>query len=196
MNPESDDCGPQLAAVVFDHGINVDSVLREAIAALRNRGLRVGGAIQAIGKRWTKCRRVMTVENLLTGETLKISQDLGAEAQSCILDPAALAEASAMLRMAMNIHVDVVVGNRFGEQEINGHGLRVEFADAAMAGFIVLTAVQSRHVNGWIEFGGGYAVTFEPSTQTIVDWAFKAAAFRLSKRRRLISSPRIAVPSV
>jgi hypothetical protein len=184
---------PQLAAVVFDHDIDVDKVLRETIAVLRHRGFRVGGAVQVIGNRWTACRRVMAVEDLLTGETLKISQDLGPEAQSCVLDPAALTEASAMLRLAMSNHVDMVVGNRFGEQEINGRGLRAEFADAAMGGFVVLTAVQSRHVNGWIAFGGGYAVALEPSAQTVTDWAFNAVTSRPSVRRHATPSPKIAV---
>jgi hypothetical protein len=82
----------------------------------------------------------------------------------------------------------MVVGNRFGEQEINGRGLRAEFADAAMAGFIVLTAVKSRHVNSWIAFGGGYAVALEPSAQIVTDWAFNAAASRLSVQRHSTAS--------
>jgi nucleoside-triphosphatase THEP1 len=179
------DFDPLLAAVVFDHGIGVDNVLYEAIAALKHRGFRVGGAIQFISKRWTACRRVMMVEDLLTGETLKISQELGSQAQSCILNPAALAEASTMLRQAMNSHVDVVVGNRFGEQELNGRGLRAEFADAALAGFVVLTAVHSRHVDAWIEFGGGYATALQPSAQIVSDWAFNAVA---SRQAQAISS--------
>lgn len=178
-----EDLHPQLAAVVFDREIAVDKVLHEAIGVLRHRGLRVGGAIQTIDNRRTACRRVMAVEDLLTGKILKISQDLGSEAQSCILDPGALAEASAMLRLAMDNDVDLLVGNRFGEQEINGRGLRAEFTDAAMAGFVVLTAVQSRHVDGWTEFGGGYAATLEPSAQAVIDWAFKEAAFRQSMQR-------------
>jgi hypothetical protein len=176
LNPMTKDFDPQLAAIVFDRGIGVDNVLHEAIAALRHRGLRVGGAIQFIGKRWTACRRVMMVEDLLTGETLTISQELGSQAQSCILDPSALAEASTMLRLAMSNQVDVVVGNRFGEQEIDGRGLRTEFSDAAMAGFIVLTAVHSRHVDGWMQFGGGYAIMLEPSARAVSDWVFKAVA--------------------
>lgn len=184
MDSVSDDFGPRLAAVVFepgeDAGSGVDAILRQTVTALRLQGARVGGIVQVIGKRWSACRRVMMVEEILTGETLKISQDLGVHAQGCILDQAALTDAAAMFRLAMDRGVDVLIGNRFGEQEAEGRGLRAEFADAALAGFVVLTAVATKHIDAWTAFGGGFAVTLEPSPQIVLDWAVRALAARAS----------------
>jgi hypothetical protein len=178
MSPLSEDAVPRLAAVVFEVGENVDAVLHQTIAALRLQGVRVGGVVQAVGKRWTACRREMLVEDLQTGHLLKISQDLGAHAQGCILDQTALADVAVIFRAAMDRHPDVLIGNRFGEQEAEGRGLRAEFADAALGGFVLLTAVTTKYIGAWTEFGGDFAVTLAPSPQIVLDWTVRALASR------------------
>lgn len=170
---------PQLAAIVYEPGIDADRVLRQAIDTLRPRGIRFGGIIQSTGKRWSACRRVLQVEDLATGTLLQISQDLGSQAESCILDTSALSAASKFVRTAINEQVDVLVTNRFGEQEANGQGLRAEFADAAMAGFIIVTVMKSCYLDAWTEFGGEFGVTLEPTTKAVSDWIVRATAHKL-----------------
>lgn len=178
MSPLAEDAVPRLAAVVFEVGENVDAVLHQTIAALRLQGVRVGGVVQAVGKRWTSCRREMMVEDLQTGNLLKISQDLGQYAQGCILDQTALADVATIFRAALNRTPDVLIGNRFGEQEAEGRGLRAEFADAVLAGCVLLTAVSTKYIGAWTAFGGDFAVTLAPQPQLVLDWTLRALASR------------------
>lgn len=114
----------------------------------------------------------------MTGTSLRISQDLGPAAQSCILDPAALAEAAGLFQRAMRSRVDVLIANRFGEQEVNGRGLRAEIAEAAAAGFVVVTGMKARYRDAWVKFGGEYAVILEPAPLCIREWVLAAVARR------------------
>ena len=170
------DFKPRLAALAYRPGTDIDLVLVQAVAAFRRRHIKVGGIIQRSGPRSTACRRAMFVEDLSTGRLLQISQDLGAEAQSCILDPAALASAAQIVRRAVNDRVDVIVVNRFGEQEACGRGLRSELAEAAMAGVAVVTAVKACHLDAWRDFGGEYAAVLKPVAQAACDWIAGAVA--------------------
>lgn len=173
------DFKPRLAALAYQPGTAIDLVLREAVATFRRRNIKVGGLIQYTGPRSTACRRAMFVEDLSTGRLLQISQDLGAEAQSCRLDPAALAAAAQIVRQAVNDRVDVIIVNRFGEQEVCGRGLRSELAEAAMAGILVLTAVNTYLLAAWRDFGGEYAAVLKPNAQAVSDWIADAAASKL-----------------
>lgn len=166
---------PSLAAVLYEPGAAVDDLLRTAVVRLRRKRLKVGGIIQRGGMRTPSGTRLMMVEDLLTGTLLRISQDLGPGARSCILDPHALAVAAGFLRLAIAEWVDVVVANRFAEQEAHGRGLRSELAEAAAGGFVVVTAVTCRHVGAWRDFGGEYAQLLAPSPRSVVDWVLGIA---------------------
>lgn len=176
MNVIHHEPNPQLAAIIYEPGIDADRVLRQVIDSLRPRGIRFGGIIQSTGERWSACRRVLQVEDLATGAVLRISQDLGLQAESCILDTAALSAATRYVRAAIDEQVDVLITNRFGEQEANGQGLRAELAEAAMAGFIIVTVMKSNYRDAWAEFGGEFGVTLEPNAKIVSDWIVKATA--------------------
>jgi len=177
------DFKPRLAALVYQPGTDIDLIFHQAVAEFRRRNIKVGGIIQCSGRCSTTRRRAMFVEDLSTGRFLQISQDLGAGARSCILDPAALATAAQIVRHAVNDRVDVIVVNRFGEQEACGRGLRSELAEAAIAGAFVLTALKACHLEAWRDFGGEFAAVLKPKAQAVCDWIADAAASKLASRR-------------
>lgn len=189
---------PSLAAVLYEPGTAVDDLLRHVVARLRRHRLKVGGIIQRGGMRTASGSRLMMVEDLLTGTLLQISQNLGPGAQGCILDPHALGVAAGFLRLAMAEKVDVVVVNRFAEQEAHGGGLRTDLAEAASNGFVVVTAVTARHVDAWMAFGGEYAQVLAPKPGRVVAWVRGAAPATFGHvqavRRQLQTPPERASP--
>lgn len=75
-------------------------------------------------------------------------------------------------------HVDVLVINRFGEQEANGRGLRAEFADAAIAGFVVVTVMKPDFLDAWMDFAGEFGTVLRPDPAAVSDWIIKAVAHK------------------
>ena len=63
----------------------------------------------------------MQLENLETGESIPLSQDLGRGSVSCRVDPDALARGSMAVRGAIARGVELVIINKFGAQEVSGH---------------------------------------------------------------------------
>jgi len=102
-----------LAAIVHpDHLGGVDSLLADFCRSLQAQGWCVGGVVQANrvrpgGGKW------MLLQDLRTGEEFSISQDLGAQSQSCCIDPAGVAQASGALRQALRDRVESDRGQPF-----------------------------------------------------------------------------------
>lgn len=178
MSIPSDGPHPQFAAIVCEAGADPDAALRRAIATLRSRGITFGGIVHSDSPPAAAGRRMMLVEDIASGELLQISQDRGPQAQGCCLDTAALSAASRPVREAMARHVDVVVINRFGEQEANGRGLRAEFADAAMSGFVVVTVTRPDFLGAWMDFAGELGTVLRPDPDAVRDWIAGAVAHR------------------
>ena len=112
----------------------------------------------------------MQLENLETGESIPLSQDLGRGSVSCRVDPDALARGSVAVRGAIGRGVDLVIINKFGAQEVSGAGLRDEMGETVMAGVPLLTAVGERFLEDWKQFTGGDFVLLPPELDAILQW--------------------------
>lgn len=99
----------------------------------------------------------MYLEHVATGEWSCISQPLGAGTRGCRLDPRALAALSASLLAELDTGMQLLVLNRFGKGECEGHGFRAVIEKAFQIGVPVLTAVRPGYLQAWRDFGGDYA---------------------------------------
>lgn len=82
----------------------------------------------------------MLALDVARGHEISIYQPLGIGAMSCKLDTNGLADAVVVAR-AINEEVDLLVINKFSNQEAFGQGLRHECIDAIISGVPLLTAV-------------------------------------------------------
>jgi len=108
--------------------------------------------------------------DLATGERIAISQDLGAEARGCRLDPRGLADLAARIDATIDADFDLLILNKFGKAEAEGSGLRNAFAHAIAAGKPILSAVRPPYLEAWSRFHGGLAADLEPHLDTVVAW--------------------------
>ena len=169
-----------LAAIIYETGFLIDEFMGAVATALQSDGLRVRGAIQHnVGP--APCA-AMTLIDLATGERFGISQELGAYARGCRLDPRGLADAAAWLDAAVDDDPDLLVLNKFGKAEAEGSGLRGAFARAIDVGVPVLTAVRSPHTDAWFSFHGGLAADLPPCRDVVLAWC--RAVVRKSRRER------------
>ncbi|MBX9834950.1 MAG: DUF2478 domain-containing protein [Burkholderiaceae bacterium] len=159
-----------LAAVVHpDYLGGVDTLLADFCRSLQAQGHCVGGVVQANrvrpgGGKW------MLLQDVRTGEEFSISQDLGAQSQSCCLDPAGVAQASMVLRQALLDRVDVTVANRFGALEAAGAGFSSELLALMADERPLLTLVSEKHLQAWRSFTGGLGYELPPCASALHSW--------------------------
>lgn len=144
-----------LAALLHPADQRVHETLLEPLArALQAEGWRVGGLL-ARQSRYPNGHKRMQLVDLRTGALYDISQNLGAQANGCCLNPQGLSHASGVLRQALLDGVDLLLINRFGVSESEGRGFTAEFAQAVQAGVPVVTAVAESCLPQWQAFTGG-----------------------------------------
>jgi uncharacterized protein len=171
---------PALAPGVVVHaaGQGVDRLLEGFAAQLAARGFRVAGVVQrnAVGggDGAGACADAMALVDLSSGRVVDISQRLGRGSSSCRVDPAGVAEASGLVRMALSRGPgrlpDLLVVNKFGALESEGGGLAAEIARAVADGIPVLTSVGGKHLSRWIEFAGGMGRMLPPDPAALWRW--------------------------
>lgn len=160
---------PAIAGVLCPEGQSADAVVAAVADALRARGLRPVGYVQRVAPGGT--REVTLVEDVATGQRQPITQDLGACATGCALDPAALAEVAGALQMALEAGGDLLIVNRFGRSESEGRGLRGVIEAAVLSGVPVLAMVRDDYAPAWAAFTGGEAVALPAERDAILAWA-------------------------
>ena len=159
-----------IAAVVYKPTDNIETLLAHAARALAKRGVRLGGVLQHDIATVIEDPCAMQLENLETGESIPLSQELGRGSISCRVDPDALARGSMAVRGALARGVDLVIIHKFGAQEVAGAGLRDEMAETVVAGVPLLTAVGERFLAEWKEFTGGDGMLLDPTLDAILAW--------------------------
>ena len=160
----------RLAAVLYRPGDDVDTLLAEFAMDLLENGERVGGVVQRNQKDPHGKLATMRVIDLLTGREIGISQALGAGSHACKLDAAGLAEASQAVTNAIAGAVNLVIVNKFSQQEASGGGLRNELGNAILAGLPVLTAVSEKCIGAWKEFTGDRGTTLLCARHVVDSW--------------------------
>jgi hypothetical protein len=168
--PSQSTIATKVGAVPYDANVPVDAILADAIRCIRARGITVGGLLQRTGDRLSNGRLSIWLDDVGTGETLRLDQPRGPGAKDCIVDPDALARATGLLRQAIGAAPRLIVINRFGYAESEGKGMRAEIVDAVVSGAVVLIPVRSSRLAGLEAFLGGPATMLEPSPTAIADW--------------------------
>jgi molybdate transport system ATP-binding protein len=165
--PETD---PNLvAAIAYRSDDDIDTILADFGEDLVRKGAAVGGIVQRNSKDHSGKLRDMAVIDLMTSR-IGISQTLGSGSAACKLDSAGLADASRLVRQAIEAEVDLIIVNKFSKQEAGGRGLRAEIAEAIQSGKPVLTAVPASCMDAWQEFTGDRGTTLLCARDVIEDW--------------------------
>jgi hypothetical protein len=167
----SQDPAAKVGVLLYDKALEVDAILAASIDLIRAQGLSVAGLLQRFGERLPNGKRSMWVEDISTGQTIRLDQPRGPGAVACMLDPDALARAACLLQRAAGSGADVVVVSRFGNAEADGSGMRAEIAEAICSGAAVVIPLRYWLLNDLEGFLGGPASLLLPSPVAIADWA-------------------------
>ena len=162
----------KLAAVLYDGGASAqtDALVADIARRLKGAGFRLAGVVQsnvAIGGR-SRCDIVL--EDLATGCTTNTSQDRGPLAHGCRLDSHALEEAVGLAASSLDAGTDLVIINRFGKQEAEGHGFRPMIEQAVLLGVPVIVGLNRTNLESWRAFVGGEAELLPPELCAVSSW--------------------------
>lgn len=160
----------RLAAIRYAGGVPIDELLRAVADRLAAAGIRLGGLLQEATAENGECCALMHLRDLRDGSLVTISQDLGAGAKGCRLDPAALAEVAARLEATLDDDVELLVLNRFGKAEAEGNGLRAIIQQAAAAGIPILLAVRDDYAEAWARFHDGLGIDLPADRDAVLRW--------------------------
>jgi molybdate transport system ATP-binding protein len=166
------------AAVVYGPGDDVDAALSLAVAELIRGGRHIGGLLQRFGAPVAPGKREMLLDVLPDGETIRLDDPRGPGVQGCILDSDALARAAMAFRAAVASHPDLLLASRFGKEEVAGHGMRAELAEAMLAGIPLLVPVRAIQLPDWIAFLGTPGEVLAPRAEAVLGWAASQRASR------------------
>ena len=157
-----------LAAVLYEASFHIDGLMLAVAQTLRAEGMCLRGVVQESAGN-SPCA-TMSLLDLSTGEHFAISQDLGAQARGCRLDPHGLADVAASIDASINGDFDLLILNKFGKAEAEGSGLRNVLAHAIGTEKPVLTAVRAPYLEAWSSFHGGLAADLAPCFETVLTW--------------------------
>jgi molybdate transport system ATP-binding protein len=148
----------------------VDAALAAAVAELVLADVKVGGLLQRFGAQVAPGKREMLLDVLPHGETIRLNDPRGPGVQGCILDTDALTQAAMAFHDAAAAGPDLLLASRFGKEEVAGHGLRAELAEAMIAGIPLLIPVRVNLLPDWIAFLGAPGEVLAPTAEAILGW--------------------------
>ncbi|HAI29640.1 MULTISPECIES: DUF2478 domain-containing protein [unclassified Thalassospira] len=149
---------------------DTDLLLSRVARRIAKMGLRVCGTVQINSERETDGPCDMDVQVLPDGPIIRISQTLGAHSRGCRLDTSALEEAVGHVTREIRKGADVLVINKFGKHEAEGHGFRDVIADALVNDIPVLVGLNQLNLAAFKEFAGGLETELRPEEHKLFEW--------------------------
>ncbi|MDP5217870.1 DUF2478 domain-containing protein [Ruegeria sp. 2205SS24-7] len=144
------------------------------LSALAERLLQAGTALAGVVQTNTECadgyKCDMDLKVLPTGETIRISQSLGANARGCRLDPSELERSVGLVTQSLDAGPELLIINKFGKHEADGRGFRPVIADALEREIPVLVGVNGLNLDRFQDFAGGMADVLDGDIDALQDW--------------------------
>ncbi len=155
---------------------DTDLILAELAGELETRGIRCCGVVQINTEREKNGHCDMDVRVLPDGPVLRISQNLGANARGCRLDPSVLETAVAQVAGGLNSNTDLLIINKFGKHEAEGRGFRDVIAEALAMDIPVIVGLNAMNKEAFEAFTGGIAVELSPERGALSAWIDEAVS--------------------
>lgn len=160
------------AAAVYSRDRQDRDALSDFAAELREAGVRVGGLGQEVLRDADGKMTGIDMVEFDTGRRIAINRPTRENMlnKSCSLNTNALAESTQALRRAIRERVDLIVLEKFGEQEQKGKGLSDEIFMAITEEIPLLIAVPEFALDLWQERSGGLGDTLAYDLDAFRDW--------------------------
>ncbi|WP_157973515.1 DUF2478 domain-containing protein [Tropicimonas sp. IMCC34043] len=158
----------QLAYILTDRPGERNATLRALAEALKASGLHAVGAVQLECDPDATCQ--MDLLLLPDGPQVCISQALGPGSTGCRLDPDRLEHVVQAADTRLADGADVVIVNKFGHHEAEGHGFRQLIAAAAEREVPVVVGLAGAQLADFLAFAGDLATRLPCDPAALAEW--------------------------
>lgn len=159
-----------ILAIVYSDGIAADLLISKLGYRLRDAGVNVAGIVQHNEFNPSREKCDMDVEELSSGQLLRVSEDRGKEARGCRLNHSALTQAATLLSDAIRSNPEILVVNKFGKLEAEGRGVRSALAEALDLGIPIVVGVPYRNLDQFRLFACDYAEECDIESPGLQAW--------------------------
>lgn len=163
---------PRIAAIRYARGEAVRPVLDAFVARLQSQGVNVHGLFQEVLWGEDGERQGTDAIDIRTQSRIPLKRPSPFERNNrvCSLSLAKLAEATMVLRRALDEHADIAVVERFGKTERDGGGLADDLLALMASGTPVVITVPEAELEAWHRFSGGLGEVLSCELDTLVKW--------------------------
>jgi len=146
----------RLAGALYRSREREIGLLQRFADELTTRGWRVGGIVQELSQNEDGTPAGVDAVELDTGHHIPINRPTKEtlKNKTCSLDTQALTETSSAIQRAIAQRMDLIVVEKFGEQEQQGQGMASDILQAVSEGLPTLVAVPDGVRSRWGEFTG------------------------------------------
>lgn len=160
----------RLAALKHSGDPEIDMLLADVARQLKRDGYRVGGVVRSNRRQPGDHRCDMVLEELTTGKTISIFQQLGTGSKGCRLDTAALEHVVGLVDGSLDRGLDILIVNKFGKREADGRGFSATIAQAVSTMVPVLITLNQDYAAPWRHFCGGEGETITADRASVSQW--------------------------
>lgn len=165
---------PQIAGVVYERGAPIRDVMKAFVDELRAKGINVHGILQETPKELDPKNAGCGVDaiDIKTGDHVALVRPTQYELDNsvCSLDLSRLAEASMILRRALDDHADIVVVEKFGKHEKDGGGLSDDLLAVMAEGIPTVVSVPKVEQEAWQTFCGDLSQDLNCDLDQVLSW--------------------------
>lgn len=159
-------------AVLYTRDTADRGLLARFSAELLRRGFRVGGVVQEVLLDAAGTKIGMDAVEVDSGRRIPIARPTASQIAEgvCSLDLAGLAESTGPVRRALDQGADLIVVEKFGDQERANKGLAGEIMAAMAEGIPTLVAVPAGSLDDWQRFSGNLGVLLPSDEAALWRW--------------------------
>ena len=172
MRQSLTDSPAPFAAAVYRPKAGDRKAVARFVDSLKRSNFRVGGILQEKVYLGDSGMRRVDAINIATGQRISINKPTSENWRNrvCSLDVSALAATAAILRGAIEDQVDLIIVEKFGDEEREGKGLIDEILQGIASGIPLLIAVPETNLDAWTKRSGGMGDVLPFDEEAFDDW--------------------------
>ncbi len=157
------------AAAVYGQKTADREALSKFVKNLKAEKVCVKGVLQEEKTDPKGVRSSIDAIDISTGRRITIKHPMK-DNRECGLDISALVETTAIIRRAIDRRPDLMVIEKFGDQEQNGEGMSDEIWQTITAGIPLVLSVPEKALDIWLERSGGIGSVIPFSENALHKW--------------------------
>ncbi|HEY9079518.1 DUF2478 domain-containing protein [Magnetovibrio sp.] len=165
---------PPIAGIVYERGAPIRTVMKAFVDALRADGVKVRGILQESPEDLDPAAAGCGVDaiDIDSGDHVPLVRPTQYELDNniCSMNVAKLAEASMILRRALEEHAEIVVVEKFGKHEKDGGGLSDDLMAVMAENIPTVVSVPENELESWQRFTGGLGAQLPCDLDQILAW--------------------------